>query len=223
MYYIGMPARTPMQANAAYHIFNKSIAGYEIFHKQSDYQRFIWMMRFFMLPNISTTFSNYFRDNKKNMTTKLVELNQREISHIQWVAYCLMPTHFHFVLYQNQKDAISIFMQKLLNSYTLYFNRRHKRKGPLWVGRFKHVECESDEQLLHLTRYVHLNPVTAHLISKPEDWFASSYHEYVDQADKKICHPEKHLKIHPSTYRRFVHQYIDGQRDLAKIKYLLLD
>jgi putative transposase len=212
-----------MQANAVYHIFNKSIAGYEIFHKPSDYQRFIWMMRFFMLPNISTTFSNYFRDHETSMSTKLAELAQQETSPIQWIAYCLMPTHFHFVVHQNQKDAISIFMQKLLNSYTLYFNHRHRRKGPLWVGRFKHVECETNEQLLHLTRYVHLNPVTAHLVSKPEDWFATSYHEYLGQVDEKICHPEKYWQMHPNAYQRFVHQYIDAQRELAKIKHLMLD
>ena len=70
-------------------------------------------------------------------------------------------------------------MRRLLNSYTRYFNEKIKRKGPLWEGRFKKVLVNSDEQLLHLTRYVHLNPVSAGIVEKPEDWPCSSYREYI--------------------------------------------
>ncbi len=78
-----------------------------------------------------------------------------------------MPTHIHLILKQLKEDGISAYMSKILNSYTCYFNRRTKRKGPLWESRFKRVEVTSDEQLLHLTRYIHLNPVTAHIVEEP--------------------------------------------------------
>jgi putative transposase len=79
-----------------------------------------------------------------------------------------MPTHIHLVLRQLKDGGISKFMSNILNSYSRYFNIKHNRKGPLWEGRFRKVLVGSDEQLLHLTRYVHLNPVTACLVDKPK-------------------------------------------------------
>ena len=78
----------------------------------------------------------------------------------------------------------------------------------------------TDEQLLHLTRYIHLNPVTAYLVNKPEDWQASSYLEYllkIDEADK-ICSYDDILDIEKVSYKQFVEDNISYQRDLAKIK-----
>ena len=90
-----------------------------------------------------------------------------------------MPTHIHFVIEQKEKNAISFFMRKLLNSYAKYFNFKNHRKGPLWESRFKHVACETDEQLLHLTRYVHLNPVYHGFVEHPIEWKHSSFGDYV--------------------------------------------
>ena len=116
-------------------------------------------------------------------------------------------------------------MRKLLNSYTHYFNVKHKRKGPLWVGEFQNTHIETDEQLLHFTRYVHLNPVTAYLVDRPEDWKASSYKEYLSESPDgdKICDFRNLLGIEKTSYKTFMDDRIAYQQDLAKIKKLLLD
>ena len=116
-------------------------------------------------------------------------------------------------------------MNNILNSYTRYFNIRHKRKGPLWVGRFKRVVVSTDEQLLHLTRYVHLNPVTSYLADNPESWEHGSYQEYCSQNDvrEKVCCFDNLLDIDSRSYKKFVNDRKEYQRGLAKIKELMLE
>ncbi|MBU2265406.1 MAG: hypothetical protein KJ977_00005, partial [Candidatus Omnitrophica bacterium] len=122
-------------------------------------------------------------------------------------------------------DGISIFMGNVLNSYSRYFNIKHKRKGPLWQGRFRNALIANDEQLLHLTRYIHLNPVTAYLVDRPEQWFFSSYEEFTNNTEKlnKLCRYEDILDIHSKEYKKFVEGAISYQRELAQSKHLLFD
>jgi putative transposase len=136
-----------------------------------------------------------------------------------------MPTHVHFVLKQLSENGISIFIGNLLNSYTRYFNTKHKRKGPLWEGRFKSVLVREQGQLLHLTRYVHLNPVTAGLVDKPEEWAASSYREYIGivSGKNRICDFKGVLDIDRRRYAKFVEDRIAYQRQLAWMRKLILE
>jgi len=136
-----------------------------------------------------------------------------------------MPTHFHLILKQLKKGGISTFIGNVLNSYSRYFNTKHKRGGPLWEGKFKNVSVETDEQLLHLTRYIHLNPTSAGLVKKPEEWPYSSYLEYLGKIKKinRICSYEDLIDISPLSYKNFVESRILYQRELAKIKHLILE
>ena len=111
----------------------------------------------------------------------------------------------------------------MLNSYTRYFNIKHGRKGPLWEARFKSVRAETDQQLLHLTRYVHLNPATAKLVETPAEWSFSSYKEYLYPGTSDICTFKDVLMISPDTYKEFVEDRLGYQRELAEIKALLLE
>jgi len=135
-----------------------------------------------------------------------------------------MPTHIHLVLEQLENNSISRYMNLILKSYTKYFNLKHKRKGPLWESRFKSVLVESDEQLLHLTRYVHLNPVSSYLVNKPELWQYSSYLEYIESfSAKNITEFYDYIELKGEKYKKFTEDNIDYQRTLNKIKNLLID
>ena len=141
------------------------------------------------------------------------------------IAYCLMPTHLHLILKEIRGGGISAYVSKILNSYTRYFNIRHRRRGPLWESRTKRVAVTTDDQFLHLTRYIHLNPVTAELVKKPEDWAYSSYREYINGGGgaKQICKFAGLIDMSPAEYKRFVNEQIPYQKELAKIKRLALD
>ncbi len=210
-----------------YHIFNKSIANYEIFNNADEFLRMKQSLKYYQIEN-DLRFSGFM-----DLTSverwgfdsffKTVSKDKNNI--VQIIAYCLMPTHFHLIVKQLDKNGISKFISKVLNSYTRYFNTIHKRKGPLWESEFQNVLIINDEQLLHLTRYIHLNPVTAHLINKPEKWLWSSYNEYISKNSKTedFCHPGEILEIHPEEYRKFVNDRISYQRELTKIKALIID
>ena len=104
-----------------------------------------------------------------------------------------------------------------------YFNSKNNRKGPLWEGRFNRVLVENNDQLLHLTRYIHLNPSTDRLVENPIDWDFSSYKEYIDTHNKKICNFSDYMDIEVNSYKQFVNDRISYQKDLARIKHLELD
>ncbi len=131
----------------------------------------------------------------------------------------------HLVLQQLTQDGISRFLKSVLNGYSSYFNLRHNRKGPLWEGRFKAVLVESSEQILHLTRYVHLNPATAGIVAKPEEWRYSSYLEYIGKNNHaaKICQFDDIIDLSVSDYQDFVNNRVADQKELAKIKHLLIE
>ena len=70
-----------------------------------------------------------------------------------------MPNHFHLLLYEKRESGISLFTEKLLTAYSMYFNKKNIRTGKLFEGRFKATHANSDEYLKYLFSYIHLNPV----------------------------------------------------------------
>ncbi len=224
--------REPIVTGEVYHVFNKSIAEYKIFNNDPEFLRMINVICYYQREKPAIKFSDFIRspqakqDHLKRMNSFPPQRWERGDKEklVEIVAYCVMPTHLHLTLKQLKENGISIFMGNILNSYAKYFNTKHERKGHLWEGRFKHVLVESDEQLLHLTRYIHLNPTTAYLVDKPEDWLVSSYREYLaGTGNSKICKYDDILDIEPKDYKEFVEDRISYQRELAKIKHLFLD
>lgn len=204
-----------------YHIFTRSIAGYQIFNNDNEYARMRESLRFYQVKKASLKFDRYI---KKSLEERIGWVEEQP-KLVQIVAYCLMPTHIHLLLKQVDDEGISTYMSKLLNSYGSYFNTKHGRKGPLWETRFKNALIKDDNQLLHLTRYLHLNPTTAYLVTRPEDWANSSYGEYLKTADAidHICRFHDLLEVNPRTYKQFVEDNLDYQRDLAELKHLTLE
>ncbi|TSC92138.1 MAG: putative transposase [Candidatus Berkelbacteria bacterium Licking1014_85] len=218
-----MPSRNILTSGEYYHIFNRSIAGFKIFNDNSGYKRFIDTFTYYQiddrpcklsaLSNLSISLINEILENK-NPQDRLVTI----------ISFCLMPTHFHLLLEQDKDNGIVKFMRLIENSYSRYFNILHKRKGPLWEGRFKSVHVDSDEQLLHLTRYIHLNPTSDRLVHKPDNWAFSSYKEYIyDNVDKNICDFKNIIDLSPKQYKEFVNDRKKYQQELSTIKAQLID
>ncbi len=217
--------KDPLVEGEVYHIFNKSIAGFKIFNNDSEFSRMLETIRYYQKERPAIKFSKFLKlaQNSKGLHNKNTIASGEKL--VEIIAFCLMPTHLHLLLKQLKENGISIFISNILNSYTRYFNTKHNRKGPLWEGKFKNVLVVTDEQLLHLSRYIHLNPVTAYLVDRPEEWSASSYGEYLSRVNEneKICKYDALLQIESSTYREFVLDRGLYQRDLAAIKDLLFE
>ena len=94
--------------------------------------------------------------------------------------YCLMSNHYHLLL-ETPSGNLSQIMQHINGAYTNYFNTKRKRSGHLFQGRFKAILVEADEYATELSRYIHLNPVRAGMVKRPEEFLWSSYRDYVGE------------------------------------------
>ncbi|MFA7619950.1 MAG: transposase [Thiohalomonadaceae bacterium] len=105
------------------------------------------------------------------------------VNHFNWLchAYCLMANHYHLVV-ETPDGNLSKGMRQLNGVYTQASNRRHKRTGHLFQGRFKGILVDKESYLLELARYVVLNPVRVGMVKHPGDHAWSSYGAMVGNA-----------------------------------------
>lgn len=118
----------------------------------------------------------FYSDRDKKMLLDLTRKKKKDTG-IQILSYCLMNNHIHLFL-KDPQDNLSVFMQQVLGSYTRYLNGTYDRTGELFGKRFfsRPIECTSDVQ--RTIRYIHNNPVKAH-ICPANEYLWSSYDEFV--------------------------------------------
>lgn len=214
-----MPRRNLILATGEiYHVFNRGVEKRPLFTNNREFQQFFERVEFYQ-RNRSVRFSYLSGQQRQEIITQkqgslLVEI----------VCYCLMPNHFHFILKQASENGIKEFIRKSTDSYGKYFNLLHDRSGPLFQGHFKAVRIETDSQLLHVSRYIHINPLTAHLVKKPEDYHWSSYSEYLGLAPA-ICSQDIILDQFRTrkAYQKFVVDLVDFNKKLENLEHLLLE
>lgn len=93
-------------------------------------------------------------------------------------AYCLMTNHVHLLI-ERQADTVGRIMHRVLTGYSQYYNGRYRRVGHLLQGRHKSILCQSDRYLSELVRYIHLNPVRAGMVKRPEQYNYSGHRAYL--------------------------------------------
>ena len=139
------------------------------------------------------------------------------------IAYCLMPNHYHLIITAECDDFGTQVMQPFSVSYTKAINHQEARVGPLFQGPFKARLVTTDGDLVHLSRYVHMNPVAAGFVARPEDWEFSSYQEYAGLRVGTLPQPQAVLQhfASPSAYADYVYGPADPRAGL--LKSLLID
>lgn len=213
-----MPSRTiPFVNNQFYHIYNRGSEKRQIFDSKKEYQHFTKAIKYYQLEGPKPKFSRF-----SNLSLFKPELSKNIVDII---AYCLMPNHFHFLIKQIKEGGITEFVSKLTNSYTKYYNTKHNRVGPLFQGEFKSVLVDYDEQLLHLSRYIHLNPLVAYLVKDLTNYEWSSYNEYIDNKKESICSKQGILAFFKSSeeYKQFVLDQADYALQIALLQHKLID
>lgn len=101
---------------------------------------------------------------------------------VEVVTFALMPNHFHAIVRPTKESGISQYMQKVLNSYTKFFNKKYERSGHLFQGPYQIVPIETNEQLLYLSAYIHRNPRELHGWNGREYKYPwSSYQDYIGE------------------------------------------
>ncbi|GBD87973.1 transposase IS200 like protein [bacterium BMS3Abin03] len=136
------------------------------------------------------------------------------------IAYCFMPNHYHFIFRQNSDLEINNCVQNIFNSYTKAINKRYKRRGTLFEGKFKAKEIYEDQSVLEVCRYVHRNPLEAGLVKNLEDWQYSNYSEWIGLRSGDLCDKDFIVKNfpNPDDYKKFVLDYYSTKQMLKKLK-----
>lgn len=142
-----------------YHIYNRGVEKRTIFEDEQDYKVFLnYLKEYLSVAPDPKTLKKKFT--LKGNTFKGIPRQPKNYhKEIDLIAFCLMPNHFHFLIKQHTKDAIKMFMRSLATRFSMYFNKRHNRVGKLFQGHYKASLIKDDIYLLHLTRYIHLNPL----------------------------------------------------------------
>lgn len=215
-----MPAKNIVKVykeNSFYHVYNRGIETGLIFRNQKDYTVFLYFLKRYLNPP----------PEDPNMISP--RWKSDIFDKTQLIAYCLMPNHFHLMIKQFTKEAMTDLMRSVGTSYVAYFNKRYDRNGPLFQGNYKAVLVETESYLLHLTRYIHLNPLEPNrvgprtrldLVSYPY----SSYGDYLGKRKTGWVHPEEILAFFKTaqrtklkdilSYQSFVEDYMEDPKEI---------
>lgn len=190
-----------------YHIYNRGVDKRNIFSDKSDLQRFIQSMNEFNTKNpIGSLYENSFVKELGGSSSKLVS----------FIAYCLNPNHYHFIMTPLVEKGIEKFMQRLGTGYTMYFNEKNKRSGSLFQGKFKGKHINSNEYLLQASSYANLNNYDRNGVIK-KFLNSSSWIEYTQSLNSSFCEKSIILEQFKSKkeYKKFA---LDAWRNTCKRK-----
>lgn len=202
-----MPSRNILKTYAPdcyYHIYNRGVAKQTIFHDEEDFAVFLNLLKRYLdiYPH---------KDNKG-----------REFEHlrgrIELLAYCLMPNHFHLLALLHDPSALTKLLRSICTAYTGYYNKKYKRVGTLFQGRYKATIISSDSYLQHISRYIHLNP------KDYSSWPYSSYKAYLGKQTITWLQQERIMELFdssPKKYEHFLADYENYKESLSQIKYEL--
>jgi len=219
-----MPRRNVLLiSNEIYHVFNRSIAKTDIFFSKInlrriletiDYYRYRHIIRLSKFKSLPQKIKEEYMLRFKN-TEPLIEI----------YAYSIMPNHYHFLLKQIQNGGIAKFISTTQNSFAKYFNLKNNRDGSLFQNAFKAKRVNSEEELIHISRYIHLNPITACLIEIEELTGSTftSFPYYIHEEKHSVINTQLLLGIFQDAhaYKKFVFDQSDYQKKLGMIKNLI--
>ncbi len=220
-----MPLRkVPLVTDEIYHIFNRTVGGALLYKDVGAYQRFLDLLNFYRFKNNNLRFSHYYRLSKKQKKKYLVNLNSTGVR-CEIYAFCLMPNHYHLLVKQRQDEGISNSLRLIQNSFAKFYNLKYKRKGPLFESRFSGVRMETEEQLIHVCRYIHLNPFSSYVLenmAQLERYPWNSYLDYLGDRPRSFVETSyiKGMFGNLVNFKKFTEDRADYQRSLEMFKHL---
>jgi putative transposase len=166
----------------------------------------------------------FFNPNNYEYCLKLVKRYSKRYC-VGMIAYCLMPNHYHFLIQQKSEIPLSLFIGSVFNAYVQAVNRQQERKGTIFESRFKHILIDNENYIIHLCRYIHLNPVKAGLVSRPEDWPFSNYLEWINSRSGTLIDGTfiKGRFNRPQDYERFVNDFLHVEATSSMIREYVLE
>lgn len=222
-----MPSKNRIKTyveNGFYHVYNRGVEKRTIFLDNQDYLVFLSFLKNYLSPLAET------KPHPVVTVTGSGPVRLRPLknffNNVSLHTYCLMPNHFHFLISQVAADGMPHFMQALCTSYSMYFNKKYNRVGPLFQGVYKAIHVMEDSYLLHLSRYIHLNPLEL-TGSGPvgyKTYEFSSYSYYLGKKHAEWINPQPILAFFKTqqrtglkdflSYQSFVEDFVEDPREM---------
>lgn len=183
-----------------YHVYARGGNHLRIFREPADFEKFLKLFERYLSPEEShnangVSFPNYYKK-------------------LDLISFCLLPNHFHLLVYQYQQGAMTEFMRSLLTSYSMYYNKKYKRTGPLFESRYKASLISDDSYLEHVTRYIHLSP----RLWRSYEYSSLPY--YLQQISDTWIYPKRITDLFPTPayYLTFLedHEQYKEMKDILK-------
>ena len=220
-----MPRRNTVRKfieEGVYHVYNRGVEKRKIFLDEQDYAVFLHLLKYYLSP-IDPTKNHPLMEFQGFSVVRPRPLTNL-VKEIDLVAYCLMPNHFHLLLQQHSEDGVTKLLSKISTTYAMYFNKRYKRVGYLFQGPYRAVYVERDSYLLHLSRYIHLNPVEL-TGGTPVNYPYSSYPYYLELKHAGWVKPNIVLSFfdksnlipflsHYPSYQKFIEGYSENSKEI---------
>ena len=169
--------------NEYYHVFGRGAKREKIFIDDRDKARFIFLITHLQSPvriyNVNWYTEGFIKkgvfSTQENRVNEVIKKRNVEL-----VAFVLMPNHFHLLVRNLSDGILSVYMHRVLTAYGKYFNAKYHKKGHVFEGPFKAVHVKNNNQLLHLSAYIHKNPKEIKGFENSYDKYSySSYQDYV--------------------------------------------
>ena len=202
-----------------YHIYNRGVEKRKIFLDEQDYKVFLKYLKLYLDPPGKLPIRKVSIGNNTFQTVPRPLKNYYD--KVKLLSYCLMPNNFHLLIKQTDKKSIELFMRSLATKYSVYFNKKYNRVGSLFQGPYKAVLASDDIYLLHLSRYIHLNPGK----DSPYRMAYSSYPEYLQKRNTSWIYTKdilSHFKTAKKTslkdmlsYQSFVDDYFQDPKEMV--------
>lgn len=213
-----MPSKNTIKTyveNGYYHTYNRGVEKRNIFLDEQDYAVFLHFLKQYLSPPPA-------RGAYLTMTgLHLVRPRPIQTLHeeLDLFTYCLMPNHFHLLLKQKTINGITKLLRRLCTSFVMYFNKKYNRVGRLFQGTYKATLIDREEYLLHLSRYIHLNPVFDKVTPcqgykaciKPFDYPFSSYEYYLGKKKAPWLKPEEILSFFKTAQKKDLKDFLSYQ------------
>lgn len=201
-----MPAKNTIRSYdvpAFYHVYNRGANKAPVFVDDTDKKKFVSLLERYL-----------------DESRELVDSNGASYPKfdVEVVAYCVMDNHFHLLLYQEvDADALRGLMKSVATAYTMYFNRKYKHQGAVFQGVFRASRITNESYLLHITRYIHMNPRAY----RSYPW--SSLRYYLGEAYPSWANPDRASDMPTRQYREFMRSYEGKKAELEILKTELAD
>ena len=213
--------------NSFHHIYNRGNDKMNIFLDENDCYSFLGLLEENILGKKEHFSSKVFILSPKSShmigkkyVRKLLPAGSFEI-----VCFCLMPNHFHLLVKQVKELGIGKLLSKVCTSYSKRFNKKYGHIGHVFQDQFKSVLVENNNQLLHLSAYIHSNPKVSELVKDLENWKFSSYLNFINKEQYNLC--SKNIVLEQfkdvKNYKKLVEDSVEKIKSTKDLNYALLD